>query len=101
MSTVVDRLCDRCLDVVESCDAQGDCVAMGQLGRGQCGTVAGFQGVDDMTVSRRLFDLGFAKGVEVELIRRAPLGDPLMFRVGNSDMLLRRSEADLVVVRVA
>lgn len=73
---------------------------MGQLGRGQCGVVAGFRGVDDMTVSRRLFDLGFATGVEVELVRRAPLGDPLMFRVGSNDMLLRRSEADLVMVRV-
>ena len=52
-----------------------------------------------MAVSRRLFDLGFAQGVEVELLRRAPLRDPLMLRIGTSQMLLRASEANRVLVR--
>ncbi len=92
------RLCGRCLDVCEV-DAAG-CVAMGRMECGQRATIAGFRDHVDMTISRRLFDLGFAQGVEVELIRRAPMRDPLVFRVGGSEMLLRRSEADRVVVRV-
>ncbi len=99
MKSVVTRLCDRCLDV---CDAEeAGCVAMGRLECGQRGVIAGFREHSDMTISRRLFDLGFAQGVEVELVRRAPLRDPLLFLVGGSEMLLRRSEADRIVVRVA
>ena len=53
-----------------------------------------------MAVCRRLFDLGFAQGVEVQLIRRAPMRDPLVFQVGGGEMLLRRQDADRIVVRV-
>lgn len=74
---------------------------MGRLECGQRAVIAGFREQDDMTVSRRLFDLGFAQGVEVELVRRAPMRDPLVFRVGGSEMLLRRREADRIMVRAA
>lgn len=99
MKSVLTRLCDRCLDV---CDERAvDCLAMGRLECGQRAVIAGFSEQVDMTISRRLFDLGFAQGVEVELVRKAPMRDPMIFRVGGSEMLLRRSEADRIVVRVA
>lgn len=99
MKSVIAPLCDRCLDL---CDPEAaGCIAMGGLSCGQRGVVAGFRDEDDMTVCRRLFDLGFAQGVEVELVRRAPLRDPLIFRVGGGEMLLRRRDADRIVVRVA
>ncbi len=53
-----------------------------------------------MAVSRRLFDLGFAEGTQVQFVRRAPLRDPLMFRIGSSQMLLRAQEANRVLVRI-
>lgn len=99
MKSVVTRLCDRCLHICDV-DAAG-CIMMGRLECGQRAVIAGFSEQVDMTISRRLFDLGFAQGVEVELVRRAPMRDPMVFRVGGSEMLLRRSEADRVVVRVA
>ena len=37
--------------------------------------------------------------LQVELLRRAPLRDPLMLRIGTSQMLLRASEANRVLVR--
>lgn len=74
---------------------------MAGLECGQRAVIAGYREQQDMSVSRRLFDLGFAQGVEVELVRRAPMRDPLVFRVGGSEMLLRRAEADRIVVRVA
>lgn len=76
-------------------------MAMGRLECGQRAVIAGFCELNDMTVSRRLFDLGFAQGVEVELVRRAPMRDPLVFRVGGAEMLLRRREADRIMVRAA
>ncbi|MGB3954440.1 MAG: FeoA family protein [Brooklawnia sp.] len=99
MTSVIAPLCERCLDL---CDPEAaGCIAMGALGCGQRGVVAGFRAEEDMTVCRRLFDLGFAQGVEVELVRRAPMRDPLVFRIAGGEMLLRRRDADRIVVRVA
>lgn len=81
--------------------ADGSCVPMGQLSRGQRGVIAGFADQTDMAVSRRLFDLGFAEGAQVELVRRAPLRDPLMFRIGSAQMLLRTEEANRILVRIS
>ncbi|WGT47337.1 FeoA family protein [Tessaracoccus lacteus] len=66
------------------------------LAVGEGSTVVGFEG-DDVVV-RRLFDLGFVPGVEVLRLRRAPLGDPIMFRVGGSEIVLRKAQAQLVKV---
>ena len=56
----------------------------------------GFDGDD--VVSRRLCDLGFAPGESVVRLRRAPLGGPVMFRVGGVEIVLRSAEARRVVV---
>jgi ferrous iron transport protein A len=49
-------------------------------------------------VSHRLQDLGFIAGEDVQIVARAPGGDPLAVRVGFSTFALRRSEADRVQV---
>ncbi|TAH37186.1 MAG: ferrous iron transport protein A [Planctomycetota bacterium] len=46
----------------------------------------------------RLRELGFAPDTEVVFLRRAPLGDPLLFRLRGTDLSLRRSEAARVVI---
>lgn len=71
---------------------------LSHLDRGRCGRVVGFHGDTGDAISRRLFDLGFAPGVEVELVRWAPLRDPMMFRVAGAEMLLRRTEAARIIV---
>jgi ferrous iron transport protein A len=45
---------------------------------------------------RRLLDMGLTGGSLIELIRVAPMGDPLEFRVRGYSLSLRRSEAALV-----
>lgn len=47
---------------------------------------------------RRLLELGFLPGTRVERAGRAPLGDPLAFRIRHAVLSLRRSEAALVTV---
>ncbi|MDO5067897.1 MAG: FeoA family protein [Propionibacteriaceae bacterium] len=69
---------------------------LAELEIGTSATIVGFVGDD--VVSRRLFDLGFAPGLTCELERRAPLGDPLMFTVGGTEIVLRRSEAARIQV---
>lgn len=44
-------------------------------------------------IARRLMELGVLPGTEVEVIRRAPLGDPLEIALRGVHLSLRKSEA--------
>ena len=44
-------------------------------------------------VRRRLMDMGLVSGVEVELLKAAPLGDPLEYRLRGYHLSLRKAEA--------
>ncbi len=50
--------------------------------------------------ARRLVDLGFAPGAQVSVVRRAPLADPVIFRVAGAELALRRCQARCIQVRV-
>lgn len=56
------------------------------------------EGVDDTApgdaIARRLRELGFVPGEQVEIVATGPLGaDPLLVQVGFTRFALRRSEA--------
>ncbi len=44
------------------------------------------------STARRLFDLGFTPGSEVTVLRRAPLGDPVVLHVAEYEVALRRAQ---------
>ena len=46
----------------------------------------------------RLREMGLLTGTRVTLIRAAPLGDPLEFKVRGYNLTLRKSEAEHVLV---
>lgn len=73
-------------------------ITLAHLARGQRARVTGYR--DDVAAStaRRLFDLGLVPGVEVTMIRRAPLGDPAVFRVGECEIALRNAQARCIQV---
>ena len=48
---------------------------------------------------QRLLEMGLYEGCRVTLIRRAPLGDPLEFKVGDFHLSLRAADAKLVEVK--
>lgn len=52
----------------------------------------------DGAIRQRLCDLGLLPKAEVEIVRSAPLGDPIQLRVNGNDVSLRRSEAMLIEV---
>jgi len=62
-------------------------------GRGQVVAVAG-----DAELRRRLLEMGFCNGVVVEVVRRAPLGDPIEFRLRGYCLSLREEQAKHVKV---
>lgn len=47
---------------------------------------------------RKLLTLGLTPGVEIDVVRVAPLGDPLEIRVRGSALTLRREEANVLNV---
>ena len=47
-------------------------------------------------IIRRLSNLGFVPGRIVTPLRRAPLGDPIVYRIADYELCLRRHEACIV-----
>ena len=48
----------------------------------------------------RLYTLGIIPGSLIEVLRFAPLGDPMQLRVGGSFISIRKAEADVIAVEV-
>ncbi len=48
--------------------------------------------------SQRLMEMGLIEGAEIQLLRRAPFGDPLHLRLGDYELSLRSTEAELIDV---
>ena len=49
----------------------------------------------------RLMEMGLLVGTTVEVVRFAPLGDPVEIKVRGYHLTLRRHEAELILVRPA
>jgi len=47
---------------------------------------------------RRMLDMGFVPGAEVNTVRRAPLRDPIEYRIKRTAVALRLKDADSVLV---
>lgn len=69
---------------------------LSELEPGERGKVTEVDG--DADAVRRLMDLGVIRGTTLEMVRRAPLGDPLEVRVRGFMLTLRRSEAEHITV---
>jgi len=71
---------------------------LAQLGPGQRATIVGVAAAASPAVAGRLRQLGFRPDSDVEVIRRAPLGDPTVYRIQDTELCLRRREARLIEV---
>ncbi|GGZ19304.1 iron transporter FeoA [Echinicola pacifica] len=49
-------------------------------------------------LSLHLMEMGFLPGKEMSLLHRAPLRDPIAFRLENTVIALRKAEAQLIEV---
>ena len=67
-----------------------------QIPKGRAVIVDGVLGDDP--IARRLNDLGIREGARIEVIRRAPLGDPTVFELCGYQLCLRRTESERVRV---
>ena len=63
-------------------------------GKGSVVSVGGEQ-----EIRRRLLEMGFCNGARVEVVRRAPLGDPTEFRLRGYHLSLRNEQARHVKIQ--
>jgi ferrous iron transport protein A len=94
MSSVSDRMRQR--EFAGPCDTAE--VTLAHLQRGQRARVVGYGRGIEASAARRLFDLGLSPGIEVEMVRRAPLSDPVIYRVGDYEIALRREQSRAIHV---
>lgn len=71
---------------------------LAELAIGTQARVTGFSTDLPGEAARRLFDLGFTPGARVSVVRKAPLRDPIVFRVADYDIALRRAQAGRILV---
>lgn len=71
---------------------------LAHIAPGQSAQVIGYDDALDSATARRLGDLGLAPGEPVTVVRRAPLRDPVIFRVAGFDVALRASQASTILV---
>jgi len=70
--------------------------SLDQLRPGQRARIDSLDGVDALT--QRLMEMGLLEGQELEVVRLAPLGEPIEIRLGDYCLSLRRREAARVRV---
>ena len=72
---------------------------LSELNLGTAGRVVGLlEDAASGPIIKRLSNLGFVPGRIVTPLRRAPLGDPVVYRVSDYELCLRRHEARIVRV---
>jgi ferrous iron transport protein A len=67
-----------------------------QLIEGQRATIARIGGTG--AIKQRLLDMGVTRGCEVQVARRAPLGDPIQIVLKGYSLAIRRDEARFIEV---
>ncbi len=72
-------------------------VPMGRLAVGSRAQIVELVGSGKL--QRRMLSMGFVPGAEVTVIREAPLGDPLQYRVKKANIALRQNEANTLLVK--
>ncbi len=74
-------------------------VTLASLRPGQTCVVQGFCEIDE--TAQRLMQMGLIEGIEIEVLRYAPAGDPIEIRVMGYALSLRGKEAANVLVSLA
>ncbi len=72
-------------------------MTMDELTVGQSGAVEAIHAPKQL--KRRLMDMGFTKGVTIEVVKMAPMGDPMEVTVRGYHLCLRKAEAHVIQLR--
>ena len=68
-----------------------------ELAPGEYGIIASVK--TEGVLKRRLMDMGIIEGAYVEVVKQAPLGDPLQIKVHHTLIALRMNEASTILIK--
>lgn len=86
---------------------RGEPGGLGGRPKGWRGRVTGFTATEDLSIpwlelERRLLEMGFVEGAEVEVLAEGPIGrDPIAVRVDDITVAVRRRDASVIRVGAA
>lgn len=69
---------------------------LSDLNTGKAATIDFIHG--SASLKARIKAMGLSIGQEVVIVRRAVMNGPLQVRVGNTDLLIRQDQADLIYI---
>ncbi len=78
--------------------AKSDASSLGELAVGTRAVVRQVAG--SRRLRTRVLELGLLPGTEIEVVRKAPLGDPLELRLRGYSLSLRKADAAAIKVQV-
>ena len=73
-------------------------VALSSLAPGESATIVAVH--TEEPLHQRLLAMGFRAGKRIEIIRKARFSGTLQVRIGTTDILLRKNEAEKIKVRL-
>ena len=73
-------------------------ILLSQMNAGQKGQISKL--LDEGEISQRLLEMGLTVGSAVEVVRFAPLGDPIDIKIRGYHLSLRRHEAEAIFVKL-
>jgi ferrous iron transport protein A len=50
-------------------------------------------------IKRRLMDMGFTRGIQVNVVKRAPMGDPIEVNIRGYNLCIRKEQASNLQLR--
>ncbi len=88
---VSEEICDACSGVNRSQCVFDDALKLSEFKPGDSGTVVQVCGNPDFRL--RMMEMGFVKGTRIQVVKYAPLTDPIEFVIKGYHLSLRRTEA--------
>lgn len=73
----------------------GHAVSLNHFLMGDLGRITAID--SDIDLSQRLTALGLREGCQIRVLRKASFGGPLHVRVGTTELIMRRSEAQRIM----
>ena len=77
----------------------GDTCKLSELKVGQAGKLMSFSN-DNKVLRRRLLDMGFTKGVIIDIEMISPLGDPISIGLRGYQLCMRKEDMENILVTV-
>ena len=72
---------------------------LGELNIGQKSKVLNLN-IDNKQIKRHLLDMGITRGVEVEIKKIAPMGDPIDIKLRGYELCIRKADLTQIEVEV-